>query len=56
MAPPSTENWIKDEHGYTHQNETQIPPHPVLPIRKISEASYPYPSEGRQNESHVTEI
>ena len=49
---PSTENWIKrfTEHGPTHQNKTQIPP--VPPIRKLPQASYPYPSEGRQNGNH----
>ena len=39
MAPP-------------HQNKTQFPPQSVSPIRKFPEASYPYSSEGRQNENH----
>ena len=33
-------------------NKTQISPQPVPPIRKLPQASYPYPSEGRQNENH----
>ena len=38
-----------------HQNKTQIPPEPVLPIRKIPQASYPYPSGDRQRKTTVTE-
>ena len=33
-------------------NKTQISPQPVPPIGKLPQASYPYPSEGRQNENH----
>ena len=40
------------EHGPTHQSKTQFPPQSVSPIRKLPSASYPYPSEGRQNENH----
>ena len=40
------------EHGPAHQNKTQVPPQSVSPIRKLPEASYPYPSGGRQNENH----
>ena len=29
-----------------------IPPQSILSIRKLSQASYPYPSKGRQNENH----
>ena len=29
-----------------------IPPQSISPIRKLSQASYPYPSKGRQNENH----
>ena len=29
-----------------------ISPHPVPPVRKFPQASYPHPSEGRQNENH----
>ena len=47
---PSTENWIKDLLSMTQLNKTQIPPQSVPPIRKLPQASYPYPSEGRQNE------
>ena len=43
-------NWT--EHGSTHQSKTQIPPWLVPPIRKLPQATYPYPSEGRQNENH----
>ena len=49
-APPINRklDWRFNEHGSAHQNKTQ----PVLPIRKLLKASYPYPSEGRQNENH----
>ena len=49
-APPINRklDWRFSEHGPAHQNKTQ----PVLPIRKLLKASYPYPSEGRQNENH----
>ena len=40
------------EHGPAHQNKTQYPPQSVYPIRKLSEAPYPSPSEGRQTENH----
>ena len=40
------------EHGPTHQHKTQVPPQSVSPIRKLPLASYPYPSEGRENENH----
>ena len=36
----------------THQSKTQIPPQPVPPIRKLPQASYPHPPEGRQNGNH----
>ena len=51
---PSTENWIKrfTEYGSAHQNKTQFPPQSVSPIRKLPQASYPYPSKGWQNEKH----
>ena len=54
------------EHSSTHQQkigwkiywiwpcppeQTQFSPQPVPPIRKLPQASYPHPSEGRQNES-----
>ena len=53
---PSTENWIKDllrMGHHSHQNNTQFPPQPVSPIRKlpISLLSLSL-SEGRQNEKH----
>ena len=35
-----------------HQNKTQFPPQLVSPIRKLLEASYSSPSEGRQTENH----
>ena len=34
------------------ENKTQIPPQPIPSIRKLSQASYPYSSEGRQNENY----
>ena len=40
------------EHCLAHKSKTQFPPQPVPPIRKLPQASYPYPSEGRQNENH----
>ena len=43
-------NWTK--HGPTHQSKIQISPLPVPPSKKFPQASYPYPSEGRQNENH----
>ena len=50
---PSTENWIKDL--LSMPLPTRARPsftHPVLPTRKLPQASYPHPSEGRQNENH----
>ena len=38
------------------KSKTQIPPQPVPPFRKLPQASYPYPSKGRQNESHNDRI
>ena len=43
------------EHGPAHQSKTQIPPQPVPPIRKLPQASYPHPSEGRWKETTNTE-
>ena len=43
-------NWT--EHVPAHQNKTQIPPQPFSLIRKFPQASYPYPSEGRQSWNH----
>ena len=40
------------EHGPAHQNKTQFPPRSVSPIRKLPEASYSSPSEGRKTENH----
>ena len=34
------------------ENKTQIPPQPIPSIRKLSQASYPYSWEGRQNENY----
>ena len=45
-------DWRFTEHGLAHQTKTQFPPQPVLPIRKLLQASYPHPEEGRQNENH----
>ena len=39
------------KHGPAHQNKTQLSPQSVSPIRKLPQASYPYLSEGRQNEN-----
>ena len=47
---PPPENWIKDLS--THQSKILMPSQPVPPIRKLPQASYHYPSEGRQNENH----
>ena len=30
----------------------RVPLQPVTPFRKLPQASYPYPLEGRQNENH----
>ena len=40
------------EHSPTHQSKTQFSPWPVPPIRKLTQDSYPHPSEDRQNENH----
>ena len=37
---------------WSYHNKTQIPPQLVPPIRKLPQASYSCPSEGRQNENH----
>ena len=44
--------WRFTDYGPTHQNKIQFPPQSVSPIRKLPWASYPSPSEGRQNENH----
>ena len=44
--------YITSEHGLVCQNKNQIPQQSVSPIRKFAQASYPYPSEGRENENH----
>ena len=51
---PSTENWIKDllNMGLPIRTRPRSPPKLVSPIRKLPQASYPYPSEGRENENH----
>ena len=51
---PLTENWIKDllNMGLPIRTRPRSPPKLVSPIRKLPQASYPYPSEGRQNENH----
>ena len=51
---PSTENWIKDllNTRFIDQSKTQIPQQPVPLIRKLSQTSYPHPSESRHNENH----
>ena len=51
---------IEREHSITHQQKIGLkiyrawpsPLQPVPPIRKLPQASYPYPSEGRQDENH----
>ena len=35
-----------------HESKIQFFPQPVPPIRKVSQASYPHPPEGRENENH----
>ena len=40
------------EHGPAYQNKTQFFPQPVPLIRKLPKASYPHPSEDRENENH----
>ena len=39
-------------HTRKVMNKTQFPPQSVSPIRKLPQASYPSPEEGRENESH----
>ena len=52
IAPPINRNWIKDLLSPTHQSKNQNPPQSVPPTRKPSQASYPYPSDGRQTMKH----
>ena len=40
------------EHGPAHQSKTKFSPLLTPAIRKLAQTSYPYPSEGRQNENH----
>ena len=40
------------EHDHVHQSKTQFFPQPAPPIRNLPQASYPHPSEDRQNENH----
>ena len=50
---PSTESWIKDLLSMALPIRIRPSfPQSVSPIRKLPKASYPYPSEGRQNEKH----
>ena len=50
----SRENWIKYLLSVAPPIRTRPrpPPQPVPPIRKLPQASYPYPSEGRENGNH----
>ena len=49
---PSAENWIKDLLSMALPARARPSfPMPVSPITKLSQASYPHPSEGRQNEN-----
>ena len=54
IAPPITENWIKDllNRDLPIRTRPSFPPQSVSPIRKLPWASYLYPSKGRQNENH----
>jgi len=36
--------------GNAHQSKNQFSPQPVPPIKKLTQASYPHPSEGRQKQ------
>ena len=47
-----TEQLNCTQHRRANQNRTQFPPKSISPIRELPLASYPYPSEGRQNENH----
>ena len=49
---PSTDNWIKDLLSSASHNKQDLPPQSVSPNRKLPQASYPYLSQGRQNEHH----
>ena len=39
-------------HSPGHQTKTPRLSQPVSPIRKLAQASYPHPSEGRQDANH----
>ena len=45
---PSADSWIKVLLSTSHQRKTQFTPQPVLPVRKLAQASYPHPLEGGQ--------
>ena len=51
---PSTEDWIKDllSMGLPIRTRLRSPSQLVSPIRKLPQASYSSPSEGRQTENH----
>ena len=52
-APPISRNWMKGLLSMALLARARpIFPMPVFPITKLSQASYPHPSEGRQNENH----
>ena len=40
------------KHDLAHQNKNQFPLQSVSPLRKLPWVSYPYQSDGRQNENH----
>ena len=49
----SAENWMKDLQAWPCPPEQDpASPQPVLPIRKLAQAAYTPPSEGRQNENN----
>ena len=46
--------YYTNEQDPPHQGKTQLLPSPLPPIRKLTKASYPHPSEGRQKKHSPT--
>ena len=45
--------YLFTEHSPAHHSKTQFFPQPVSPIRKLAQASYPHPTDGRQKKQEL---
>ena len=54
QSDPWAERWLRFiEHCPAHHSKSQFFPQPGPPTRKLAQASYPHPSEGRQKKSEL---